>query len=82
MLNERIRQNNQKIGLSTSKQENLKTELRAKLSDLDFDRVCQFTTTAQLNEHNVVKECQIRKFQQLKAVPNDPSGLLICRHVR
>ena len=72
LLNERIRQNNQKIGHLTSKQEDLKTELRAKLSDPDFDRVCQVTTTAQLNEHNVVKQRQIRKFQQLKAVCDDP----------
>ena len=61
-----------KSGHLTSKQEDLKTELCAKLSDLDFDRVCQVTTTVQLNEHNVVKQHQIRKFQQLKAVSDDP----------
>ncbi|XP_072014870.1 uncharacterized protein [Amphiura filiformis] len=67
LLNERIRQNNQKIVQLSERKEEIKSELRGHLNDPDFDRVSEFTERAQLNEHTAVKQRQIRKLERLKS---------------
>ena len=66
LLNERIRQNNVKIKLLESKQNEIKDKLRGELPDPELDKVCEFTATAQLGEHHKCKQRQIWKFAALK----------------
>ncbi len=66
LLNERIRQTNFTIGVLKEKVTDYEEHLFTSLPGEAFDRIQEFTTRAQLAQHESMKKCHVDKFSRLK----------------
>ena len=65
LLNERIRQTNYKINLLIQERNHIETNLRDLLTPDRFKQVQEFTTRVQLQQHEISKRRQIKKYELL-----------------